>query len=149
MKGYWLNPEATRETLEDGWVRTGDLGTMDEDGYLFLVDRKKDMIISGGYNIYAREVEDVIHAHPAVSEAGVIGVPDDDWGESIKAFVILKPGKTATDKEIIAFAKERLASFKKPKSVEFVSALPRTSVGKISKKDLRAPYWQGQTRAIH
>lgn len=149
MKGYWQNTETTRETLKDGWIHTGDLGTMDEDGYLFLVDRKKDMIISGGYNIYAREVEDVIHVHPAVSEAAVIGVPDEDWGESIKAFVVLKPGETATEKEIIAFTKERLASFKKPKSVEFLSALPRTSVGKISKKDLRAPYWEGQERAIH
>jgi len=149
MKGYWLNQKATEETLKEGWIHTGDLGTMDADGYLFLVDRKKDMIISGGYNIYAREVEDVLHAHPAVSEAAVIGVPDESWGESIKAFVILKPGKTATGEEIIAFTKERLASFKKPKSVEFVSKLPRTSVGKISKKDLRAPYWQGQERAIH
>lgn len=149
MKGYWQNPEATAEALKDGWIHTGDLATMDEDGYIYLVDRKKDIIISGGYNIYAREVEDVVHAHPAVLEAAVIGVPDENWGEAVKAMIVLRQGMTATEEEIIKFTKERLASFKKPKSVEFVSSLPRTSVGKISKKDLRAPYWAGQERAIH
>jgi acyl-CoA synthetase (AMP-forming)/AMP-acid ligase II len=149
MKGYWQNPDASKEALKDGWIHTGDLGRMDADGYLFLVDRKKDMIISGGYNIYAREVEDIIHAHPSVSEAAVIGVPDENWGESIKAIVILKPGETATQADIITFCRLHLASFKKPKSVEFVDALPRTSVGKISKKDLRAPYWMDHDRSIH
>jgi acyl-CoA synthetase (AMP-forming)/AMP-acid ligase II len=122
---------------------------MDEDGYIFLVDRKKDIIISGGYNIYAREVEDVLHSHPAVLEAAVIGIPDEGWGEAVKAIVVLREGMTATEEDIIKFTKSRLASFKKPKSVEFVKALPRTSVGKISKKELRAPYWAGQERAIH
>jgi acyl-CoA synthetase (AMP-forming)/AMP-acid ligase II len=149
MKGYWQKPEATAEALKDGWIHTGDLGTMDEEGYIYLVDRKKDMIISGGYNIYAREVEDVLHSHPAVSEAAVIGVPDESWGEAIKAMVLLKPGQSVSEAELIKFCKERLASFKKPKSIEFVSALPRTAAGKISKKDLRAPYWAGQERAIH
>ena len=149
MKGYWKKPEATAEALKDGWIHTGDLGKMDEDGYLFLIDRKKDMIISGGYNIYAREVEEVIHEHPSVSETAVIGIPDEKWGESVKAFVILKPGKTATEEEIVQFTKERLASFKKPKSVEFVSDLPRTAASKISKKDLKAPYWEGKERSIN
>ena len=149
MQGYWKKPEATAETLKGGFVHTGDLGRMDEGGYLYLVDRKKDMIISGGYNIYAREVEDVVHAHPAVLEAAVIGVPDDVWGESVKAVVVLKEGMQATEEEIIQFTKERLASFKKPKSVDFVSKLPRTAAGKTSKKDLRAPFWVGKTRAIN
>jgi len=149
MQGYWKNPEASAEALRGGFIHTGDLATMDEDGYIFLVDRKKDIIISGGYNIYAREVEDVLHSHPAVLEAAVIGVPDEAWGEAVKAIVVLREGMTVTEDDIIKFTKERLASFKKPKSVEFVQTLPRTSVGKISKKELRAPFWVGQERAIH
>jgi len=149
MKGYWRNEEATKEALKDEWVYTGDLGTFDEDGYVYLIDRKKDMIISGGYNIYAREVEDILHAHPAISEAAAIGVPDDEWGESVKAVVVLKAGMTLSEEEVIQFCKERLASFKKPKSVDFISELPKTSIGKISKKDLKAPYWANQKRAIH
>ena len=149
MKGYWRNEKATAEALKNGWVYTGDLGTLDEDGYLYLIDRKKDMIISGGYNIYAREVEDVLYTHPAVGEAAVIGVPDEEWGESVKAVVALKPGMSASEQDIIQFCKEKLASFKKPKSVDFVSELPKTSIGKISKKDLKAPYWANQERAIH
>ena len=149
MKGYWRNQEATAEALRDGWVYTGDLGTFDEDGYVYLIDRKKDMIISGGYNIYAREVEDILHTHPAIAEAAVIGVPDDEWGESVKAVVALKPGMTLTEEAVIQFCKEGLASYKKPKSVDFVGELPKTSIGKISKKDLKAPYWANQERAIH
>ena len=149
MKGYWRNEKATAEALRDGWVYTGDLGTLDEDGYLYLIDRKKDMIISGGYNIYAREVEEVLYTHPAVDAAAVIGVPDEEWGESVKAVVVLKPGMKASEQEIIQFCKEKLASFKKPKSVDFVPELPKTSIGKISKKDLKAPYWANQERAIH
>ncbi len=149
MKGYWNNPEATAETIKEGWIYTGDIGTADENGYIYLIDRKKDMIISGGYNIYAREVEDVLYAHPAIAEAAVIGVPDEEWGESVKAVITLKPGFTVSEEEIIQFCKERLSSFKKPKSVDFITELPKTSVGKISKKDLRAKYWAGQERAIH
>jgi long-chain acyl-CoA synthetase len=149
MKGYWRNQEATAEALRDGWVYTGDLGTFDEDGYVYLIDRKKDMIISGGYNIYAREVEDILHTHPAIAEAAVIGVPDEEWGESVKAVVALKPGMTLAEEDVIQFCKERLASYKKPKSVDFVGELPKTSIGKIAKKDLKAPYWANQERAIH
>jgi acyl-CoA synthetase (AMP-forming)/AMP-acid ligase II len=149
MKGYRNNPQATAETLKDGWLYTGDLGTLDEEGYLYLVDRKKDMIISGGLNICAREVEDVLQTHPAIAAAAVIGVPDEEWGEAVKAVVALKPGMSSTGTEIIQFCKERLASFKKPKTVDFVSQLPETSVGKIDKKNLRTPYWEGQERAIH
>lgn len=149
MKGYWNNSEATADTIKDGWIYTGDIGTADENGYIYLIDRKRDMIISGGYNVYAREVEDVLHAHPAIEEAAVIGVPDDEWGESVKAVITLKPGMTATEEEIIQFCKGRLSSFKKPKSIDFIAELPKTSIGKISKKDLRAKYWKGQERAIH
>ncbi len=149
MKGYWNNPEATAETIKDGWVYTGDLGTTDDEGYIYLVDRKKDMIISGGYNIYAREVEEVLYTHPAIAEAAIIGVPDEEWGESVKALVVLAPGMSATEQELIQFCRERLASYKKPKSVDFVPELPKTSVAKIDKKKLRAPYWAGQERAIH
>ena len=149
MKGYWRNQKATLEALKDGWVYTGDLGTLDEDGYIYLIDRKKDMIISGGYNIYAREVEDILHTHPAIAEAAVIGVPDDEWGESVKAVVALKAGMTLSEEGVIQYCKERLASYKKPKSVDFLPELPKTSIGKISKKDLKAPYWANQKRAIH
>ena len=149
MKGYWNNPQVTAETLKDGWLYTGDLGTFDEEGYLYLVDRKKDMIISGGFNIYAREVEDVLQTHPAIAGAAVIGVPDEEWGEAVKAVVVLKSGMSSTSAEITQFCKERLASFKKPKTVDFVSHLPETSVGKTDKKKLRASYWEGQERAIH
>ena len=140
MIGYWNNPEATAEALKDGWIHTGDLGTFDEDGYLFIVDRKKDMIITGGYNVYAREVEDVIHGIPAVAEAAVIGVPDPEWGESIKAIVVVKPGMSVTKEQIIQRFKGNIAGFKKPKSVDFVDELPKTSVGKIDKKKLKATY---------
>lgn len=149
MKGYWNNPDATAATIKNGWIYTGDIGSADEDGYIYLVDRKKDVIISGGYNIYAREIEDALHAHPTIAEAAVIGVPDEEWGESVKAIIALKNGMTATEKEIIQFCKARLSSYKKPKTIEFVSELPKTSIGKISKKDLRTKYWRGQERAIH
>jgi acyl-CoA synthetase (AMP-forming)/AMP-acid ligase II len=148
MAGYWNQPEATAKTIRGGWVYTGDIGWMDEEGYLYLVDRKKDIIITGGENVYAREVEDVINSHPAVSEAAVIGVPDDSWGESIKAVIALKPGMKATSEEIIQYCKERLSSYKKPKTVEFVDELPKTAANKISKKDLRARYWAGRERNI-
>lgn len=146
--GYWNNPRATADAVRDGWVHTGDVGWMDEEGYLYLVDRKKDVIISGGENIYAREVEDVLNGHPAVAEAAVVGVPDEEWGEAVKAVVALKPGMRATGEEIIQFCKERLSSYKKPKSVDFLAELPRTAAGKISKKDLRDPHWAGRARKI-
>ncbi len=149
MKGYWQNLEATAEAIKDGWLYTGDIGYFDADGYLYLLDRKKDMIISGGLNIYAREIEEVVQTHPAVAEVAVIGVPDEEWGESVKAIVVLKSGMSSSAEDIIQFCSKILARYKKPKSVGFVSELPKTSLGKISKKDLRAPFWAGQERAIH
>ncbi len=149
IKGFWRNPEETARTIEDGWFKTGDLGKMDEDRYLYIVDRKKDMIISGGENIYAKEIDDVLHSHSAVLEAAAIGVPDKDWGEAVKAVIVLKQGKAATEQEIIQFCKERLASYKKPKSVEFVNELPKTASGKILKRDLREKYWKGYERRVH
>ena len=149
IKGFWRNPEETARTIEDGWFKTDDLGKMDEDRYLYIVDRKKDMIISGGENIYAKEIDDVLHSHPAIFEAAAIGVPDKDWGEAVKAVVVLKSGMTATEQEIIQFCKEKLASYKKPKSVDFVSELPKTASGKILKRELREKYWKGYEKRVH
>ena len=130
MAGYWNLPEATAKTLDsDGWLRTGDAGYMDKDGYLYIHDRIKDMIISGGENIYPAEVESAICDHPDVAEVAVIGVPDDKWGEAVKAIVVMKPGKKATPSDIINFTRERIAGFKTPKSVDFIEALPRNRVG--------------------
>jgi long-chain acyl-CoA synthetase len=138
MKGYWNRPEETARVItRDGWLLTGDVAVMDADGRFKIVDRKKDMIIASGYNVYPREVEDVLFEHPAVKQAAVIGVPDAYRGESVKAFVVLKDGATATDAEIIAFCKERLAPFKVPKKVEFVKELPMTLVGKVLRRALR------------
>jgi acyl-CoA synthetase (AMP-forming)/AMP-acid ligase II len=148
MKGYWRNPEATSETIRNGWLHTGDLGYMDEQGYLFLMDRSKDMIISGGENIYPREIEEVIIKHPAVREVAVIGVPDPKWGEVLKAVVSLAPGEAVTEEELISFCKDHIASYKKPKSVDFVDELPKNNYGKIVKKDLRARYWKAGERQI-
>jgi long-chain acyl-CoA synthetase len=149
MKGYWKLPAETAETIEDGWLHTGDVGRMDEDGYIYLVDRKKDMIISGGENIYSREVEEVLYMHPAVLEAAVVGVPDEKWGESVKAVVVLKQGAAASEEEIIDFCKGYLASYKKPKSVEFRDNLPKTGSGKIKKNEIRERYWHGYEKRIH
>jgi long-chain acyl-CoA synthetase len=140
MRGYWKNEEATAETLRNGWLHTGDLGYLDKRGYLFIADRKKDFILSGGANIYPREVEEVILRHPAVSEVAVIGVPDPLWGESVKAVVVLKENIKAIESEIIAFCKAHVASYKKPKSVEFVETLPKSAYGKILKRELREKY---------
>jgi acyl-CoA synthetase (AMP-forming)/AMP-acid ligase II len=148
MKGYWRNPEATAKALRNGWLHTGDTGYMDENGYLFIMDRSKDMIISGGENIYPREIEEVLIRHPAVREVAVIGVPDLKWGEAIKAVVVLKPGQKATEGELIAFCKENVASYKKPKSVDFVEELPKSGLGKILKRELRSRYWEGRDRKV-
>ncbi len=139
-KGYWNMPDETAEVLKDGWFYTGDIVTIDEDGYIYIVDRKKDIIISGGINISAREVEEIIYTHPAVSYCAVIGVPDQEWGETPKALVVLKEGMKATEKEIIDLCKQDLASFKKPTSVDFVDSLPMTPSGKILKKDFKEKY---------
>lgn len=148
MKGYYKNPEANEETLRGGWLHTGDVGKMDERDYIYLLDRSKDMVISGGENIYTREVEEIILCHPAVHEVAVIGVPDDKWGEALKAIVSLKTGMKASEEEIIDFCKQNLASYKKPKSVEFIDELPKNPYGKILKKELREKYWIGQKRRI-
>jgi long-chain acyl-CoA synthetase len=148
MIGYWNLPEETEKTLKDGFVYTGDIGAMDEDGYLYIVDRKKDMIISGGINIYPSEIEKVIYQHGAVSEVAVIGVPDEQWGEAVKALVTLKRGKKVTEDEIIELCRKNLASFKKPRSVEFVEAFPKNSAGKILKKKLKDKYWEDYKKLI-
>ena len=142
MKGYWNRPDLTAQTMRDGWMWTGDIATWDEDGYLFIVDRAKDMIISGGENIYSTQVEAAIHQHPAVLESAVFGVPDEQWGEAVKAVVVLKPGESATAEEIIDTASQHLASYQKPKSVDFVDSLPKAPTGKILKRELRDPYWK-------
>lgn len=148
MLGYYNRPDLTSATLRDGWMWTGDIATWDEENYVFIVDRAKDMIISGGENIYSIQVEEAIAQHPAVLECAVIGVPDDEWGESVKAVVVLKPEMTATQEEIIATAKQHLASYQKPRSVDFVSALPKAPTGKILKRELRAPYWADRDRQV-
>ena len=147
MMGYLNRPEETRTKLIDGWIHTGDIGKI-ENGYVYLMDRKGEMIISGGLNIYPNEVEQVVNAHPAVLEACVFGVPDEKWQEAVKVAVVLKPGMTATADEIIGFCKERLASYKKPQSVDFMDTLPKNAQGKILRRELRAPYWKQYTRTI-
>lgn len=148
MKGYWNQPEKTETALRDGWLYSGDVATLDADGYVYIVDRKADLIISGGENIYPREIEEVLYSHPAVLEAAVIGVPDDKWGEAVKAFVSLKQGASANETEIIDFCKQNLASYKKPKSVEFLKELPKNGSGKLLKTVLREKYWSGQERMV-
>jgi len=142
MVGYWKRPEETEKTLEGGWLHTGDMATIDEDGYIYVVDRKKELIISGGENISPHEIEDVLHLHPAVQECAAIGVPDEKWGEQVKAIVVLKKDSRATESELIQFCTERLARYKLPKSIDFVDALPKDPVGKIQKKILREKYWR-------
>jgi acyl-CoA synthetase (AMP-forming)/AMP-acid ligase II len=148
MVGYWRRPDLTAQTIRDGWMHTGDIAVWDEDGYVFIVDRAKDMIISGGENIYSTQVEAAIHQHPAVLESAVFGIPDVEWGESVKAVVVLKPGMTATAEEIIATASRHLASYQKPRSVDFVESLPKAPTGKILKRELRDPYWLTSERKL-
>jgi fatty-acyl-CoA synthase/long-chain acyl-CoA synthetase len=146
IDGYFRNPKATEESFHEGYLSVGDMAFMDEDGYYYIVDRKKDMVISGGVNIYPAEIEIVINHHPKVFDSAVIGIPDDEWGESLKAYVVLKPGCAATPDEIIAYCQENIASYKKPKSVEFLDDLPRNPSGKVMKKILREKYWTGQKK---
>jgi long-chain acyl-CoA synthetase len=138
MKGYFGKPDATAEAIKDGWLFTGDIAHRDEDGYYFIVDRKKDMIIRGGFNVYPREVEEVLYAHPAVAEAAVVGVPHESHGEEVKAFVARKPGAAATEQEIVEFCRERMAAYKYPRLVEFRDTLPKGPTGKILKRELRS-----------
>ena len=149
MKGYLRQPKATAEALRGGWLRTGDLATVDEGGFVFIVDRKSDMIISGGFNIYPKEIEEVIYRYPGVSEVAVIGVPDDVWGESVKAIVVPKEGVSLTEEGISDYCRQHLASYKKPKSVDFVKELPKNNNGKILKRELKERYWKGQARMVH
>ena len=143
FSGYYKDEKKTQESFRNGWFTLGDMGRLDEDGYLYIVDRKQDMVISGGENIYPSEVEEVLRAHSKVAEAAVIGVPDEKWGEVLKAFVVLKPGETTNEREILFFCATRLADYLKPKSIELVPELPRSPVGKILKRVLREPYWKG------
>ncbi|WP_295689805.1 AMP-binding protein [uncultured Brevibacterium sp.] len=147
---YVGNPEATAEKFWDGWVRTGDMGVMDADGYVYLKDRRNDMIISGGFNVYSREVEDVLAGHPQVAQAAVIGVPHPDWGEAVHAIIVARtvPEAPLTDAALIEFSRDKLANYARPKTVEFVAELPQTPFGKIDKKALRAPHWEGRDRSI-
>ncbi|MDI3327275.1 MAG: long-chain-fatty-acid--CoA ligase [Alicyclobacillaceae bacterium] len=148
MAGYYKQPEETAKIIVDGWLHTGDLAVVHPDGYIEILDRKKDIIISGGENISSTEVEGVIYQHPDVLEAAVIAVPDDTWGEVPKALVVVKPGASLTEKELIQFCRDRLAHFKTPKSVEFVDSLPRTATGKLQKFKLRERYWQGKEKRV-
>lgn len=148
MSGYWNLPEASEKALWRGWMHTGDAGSMDPEGYVYVQDRVKDMIISGGENVYPREVENVLFQHEAIADAAVIGVPSEQWGETVKAIVVLKEGQSATAEEIVEFCKGRIAGYKRPTSVEFIEMLPRNASGKVLKKDLRKKYWEGRVRQV-
>jgi len=149
MKGYWNLPEATARAMQKGWFHSGDAGYLDADGYVFIHDRVKDMIVSGGENIYPAEVESALYGHPAVADVAVIGIPDDRWGEGVKAIVVKKPGAEVTAGELIDFARTRIAGYKVPRSVDFIDVLPRNPSGKILKRELRAPFWVGKQRQVN
>ncbi|WP_379923200.1 fatty acid--CoA ligase [Erythrobacter sp. R86502] len=150
MRGYWNKPEATAATIDaKGWLRTGDAGYLDADGYLYIHDRVKDMIISGGENIYPAEVENAIYSHPSVADVAVIGVPDARWGEAVKACVVVKGAAALSEAELIAHARQQIAGYKCPKSIDFVAELPRNPSGKILRRELRAPYWAGKDRGVN
>ena len=149
MLGYWHNPASTAATItQDGWLKTGDAGYLDDDGYIYLHDRVKDMIVSGGENVSPTEVENVLMTHPEVGDVAVIGVPDERWGEAVKAVVVPAVGTSPSEADLIAYARERLGGFKLPKSVDFAEVLPRTPSGKLLKRTLREPYWEGVGRRI-
>jgi acyl-CoA synthetase (AMP-forming)/AMP-acid ligase II len=147
--GYWKLPEETAKSIKNGWLYTGDMAVMDEEGYVTIVDRKKDMILTGGENVYSTEIENVLYMYPGILECAVIGVPDEKWGEAVKAIVVLKPGQKATSQEIIQFCKDRIAHYKAPKSIDFLDALPRTGSGKIHKKGLKDAYWASYEKKVH
>ena len=149
MTGYWKNEEATAEAIRSGWVHTGDLARMDEEGHVYIVDRKKDLIISGGFNIYPREVENAICRHPGVHEAVVFGVPDEKWGEAVNALVVLKEGHQLTVSDVQEFCGKEIAGFKRPKHVEFIIELPKNSRGKIMRKEIRDRYWKNMPRNVN
>ncbi|MCY1536800.1 Long-chain-fatty-acid--CoA ligase [compost metagenome] len=148
MLGYWNKPEATAEVLRDGWMHTGDGGYMDSEGFVYIVDRLKDMIVSGGENIYSAEVENAIASHPAVAQCAAIGIPSDKWGETVHAVIVLKPEVSASEEEIVAHCRARIAGYKCPRSVEFRTAMPLSGVGKILKNELRKPFWENRARNV-
>ena len=149
MVGYWNRPQDTAAAVRDGWFHTGDAGTMDAAGFIYIKDRIKDMIVSGGENIYPAELEGVLAGHPAVADVAVIGVPDDKWGETVKAIVVKKPGSELSEDELIDWSRDKLAGFKRPRSVDFIDVIPRNPSGKILKRKLREPYWAGATRQVN
>jgi acyl-CoA synthetase (AMP-forming)/AMP-acid ligase II len=148
MQGYWNLPDASADALAGGWMHTGDAGAVDGDGYLYVKDRIKDMIVSGAENVYPREVENVLIEHPAVADVAVIGVPSEQWGETVKAFVVLRPSATATEEDLIEHCVGQLAGYKRPRSVELVDELPRNPSGKVLKRVLREPYWAQHERSV-
>jgi len=149
MLGYWNRPEETAQALRDGWVHTGDMATVDEENFIFILDRAKDMIITGGENVFSPEVENALYRHPAVLEAAVIGIPDAEWGEAVKAVVVLRPGQKVSEEALIAHCREWIAHYKCPKTVDFVDSLPKSGPGKILKSELRKPFWAGQQRMVN
>jgi acyl-CoA synthetase (AMP-forming)/AMP-acid ligase II len=149
IEGYWKRPEETAALLKNGWMHTGDIGRLDEEGYLYIVDRKKDLIVSGGEKIASKEVEAVAYTHPAVLEAAVIGVPSDQWGEDVKLIVSLKQGAALKSEELMNYCTERLSGFKKPKSVEIWPELPKNPAGKILKREMREKYWAGRAKRVN
>jgi acyl-CoA synthetase (AMP-forming)/AMP-acid ligase II len=148
LRTYYKNEKAYKAAMRDGWFYSGDLGKTDEEGYLYLVDRKKDMICSGGVNIYPSDIEAILHVHPKILESAVIGVPDDKWGEAVKAIIVFKEGQDLSEQEVIQHCKANLAGYQVPKSVDFVSSIPRNPSGKVLKKELRKPYWEGHEANI-
>ncbi len=148
MKEYWRKPQETAEALRGGWLHTGDIARADKDGFLYIVDRKKDMIVTGGFNVFPREIEDVISGHPAVASVAVVGVPDEKWGEAVKACVVLRDGQTVEAAELVERVRSAKGSVHAPKSVDFVGALPLTPLGKLDKKALRAQFWEGAARSV-
>jgi long-chain acyl-CoA synthetase len=149
MAGYWNAPEATEAVLQDGWYHSGDVAWRDEDGFHYIVDRLRDVIISGGYNVYPAEVESVISLHPAVAEVSVAGVPDRRWGEAVKAFVVLKPDASVSTEELVAHCRTDLAAYKKPRHIEFRDSLPRGATGKVLKRTLVAEDWKDHERRVN
>ncbi|MCP4037623.1 MAG: AMP-binding protein, partial [bacterium] len=147
--GFWKRPDLDEARLRDGWLRTGDLGRMDERGYVFLADRKEDKIITGGFNVYPAEIEGTLAEHPAIAECAVFAIPDPKWGEAVRAAVTLRPGESVDSDALIAFCKERLARFKVPKAIDVLEELPKSGVGKILRRELREPWWKEKDSGVH